>query len=1096
MTTTPLEAVRLRLTAPRALRPGGAGLRPDPTQDAVVRTVAAGGRRPVVVLGAPGTGKTTTAIEAVVAATGALALEPADVLLLSATRRGAADVRDRLSARLRRTAGQPMVRTAASAAFAILRARAARLGEPAPTLISGPEQDLLLGELLAGHAAGEGVPLDWPPSVPPAVLGLRAFRDELRDLLMRAGERGLTPADLAALGRRTARPEWVAAAALYREYLDVTLLRQATPDVGARFDPAVVVDEAAEALAAWDVEVPGAPRPRWRLVVVDDHQESTAATARLLRVLADDGTRVVLFGDPDAAVQTFRGAAPALVGRAAADGDGLGELGAEQLVLGTVWRQDPLLRTVTVGVTQQIGAVGGVAHRRAAPRPVPPVEAPVEATARVALLPSAAQEAAYVAHALRTAHLEGGVAWDGMAVIARSGGQVAALRRSLAAASVPVAVLGSDLPLRDEPAVRPLLLALRCALDPAALDAHAAVALLSSPLGGVDAVGLRRLRRALRAEELAGGGGRASDALLVEALADPARTATLPSAVRRGARRVATVLAAGRTAAATHGATAQTVLWALWSTANLAEAWRRAALAGGSTGVRADRDLDAVLGLFRAAETFVDRLPQAPVRAFVDYLESQDLPADSLAARARSREAVAVLTPAGAAGREWDVVVVAGVQEGTWPDLRLRDSLLGAQALVDLLAGRSAGGADRASAARAGVLADELRSFAVATSRARRTLLVTAVADADAQPSAFVDLVQRPEDVTRGGPDSASEGAPGMPENDQDGDPRLVGAPAPMDLRGLVAALRARLEGSVRDSAGGAVDRGAAALLARLAREGVPGADPREWYGLGEVSSTAPLWGPDEKVPVSPSKAETVGTCALRWALESAGGTAADGTSQTLGTLVHSIAQELPAGTEGELLEELDRRWSELGLRPGWPAVAERRRAERMMRRLAEYLKGAGEAVLQEAPFSVELDRAVLRGVVDRVERVGQGAVQVVDLKTGKRAPSATDAAENPQLGSYQLAVDAGAFADLPPGTRSAGARLVFLGDVGKGPTVRAQGALGPETDGPSWARTMVEGVAATMAASAFTACANDLCGLCPVRTSCPLNGEGRQVVE
>ena len=56
---------------------------------------------------------------------------------------------------------------------------------------------------------------------------------------------------------------------------------------------------------------------------------------------------------------------------------------------------------------------------------------------------------------------------------------------------------------------------------------------------------------------------------------------------------------------------------------------------------------------------------------------SQDLPADTLAARAR-REAVAVLTPAGAAGREWDLVVVAGVQDGVWPDLRLRDSVLGA----------------------------------------------------------------------------------------------------------------------------------------------------------------------------------------------------------------------------------------------------------------------------------------------------------------------------------------------------------------------------------------------------------------------------------
>ena len=1093
---SPADAAHLRLVPPALEAGSGVARTLDGSQRAVVERIASvTDRRALLVLGAPGTGKTTTVIEALARATESGGLAPDEVLVLAATRRAAADLRDRLSARLRRTAGQPMARTAASAAFAVLRTRAARLGEPPPTLISGPEQDLLLAELLAGHTAGDGVPPAWPATVAPAVLGLRAFRDELRDLLMRAAERGLTPADLAGLGERAGRPEWVAAAQVYHEYLDVTLLRQSTPDVGARFDPAVVVDEAAAALAAWADELPGIARPRWRLVVVDDHQESTAATARLLRVLADDGARIVLFADPDAAVQTFRGAAPALVGRATAGGGGLGELGADQVVLGTAWRQGAELRAVTAAVTQEIGSVGAIRHRRPGVRPAEPAPAepaptgcaPLRPAARVALLPSAAQEAAYVAHALRSAHLENGIDWGAMAVIARSGGQVAALRRALAAASVPVGVLGRELPLREEPAVRPLLLAMRCALDPTELDAEAAVGLLTSPLGGTDAVGLRRLRRALRAEELAGGGGRSSDALLVDALSDPARTATLPAGLRRGAHRLARLIVAGRAAASAPHANAQTVLWALWSAAELADGWRRAALVGGAGGARADRDLDAVLALFRAAETFVDRLPQAVPRAFVDHLQSQDLPADSLAARAASRDSVEVLTPAGAAGREWDVVVVAGVQDGTWPDLRLRDSLLGAQSLVDELAGRTTGSVAGGTQARAAVLADELRSFAVATSRARRALVVTAVAGPDAQPSAFVDLVQRPEPqgpTPRGGTST-----------DEDRDPRLVAAPAPMDLRGLVGALRARLEESVT-APGGEPDRAAARLLADLAREGVEGADPRDWYGLAGGSSTAPLWADDEVVPVSPSKAETVSTCALRWALESAGGTAADAASQTLGTLVHSIAERFPDGTEGELLDELDRRWSELGLHDGWPAVAERRRAERMVRRLAEYLKGAGTAVLREAPFSLELDRVLLRGVVDRVEDVGDGAVRVVDLKTGKRAPSAAETAQNPQLGAYQLAVDGGAVDGLAPGTRSVGAQLVFVGDVGKGPTVRAQGGLGSEAGAPSWARTMIEGVATTMAASAFTACANDLCAMCPVRTSCPLQSEGRQVVE
>lgn len=1033
----------------------------------------------LLVLGAPGTGKTAVAVEAVLAAVDH-GVAPQDVLVLAATRRGAADLRDRLSARLRRTTTSPVVRTAASAAFAVLRSRSALLREPLPTLITGPEQDLVIGDLLAGHAAGEGVPLGWPTSVPVEVLGLRGFRDELRDLLMRAAERGLGDVDLARLGAEHGRPEWVAAAAFYREYLAVTRLRQQTPDAGERFDAATVVDEAAEALQAWEDEVPGAPRPRWRLVVVDDHQESTAAMSRLLTVLAADGARLLLLADPDAAVQTFRGASPQQVAAAEAVGTGSGRFGAARVVLPTVWRHGSEVRDAVRRVTEALPTSGVAAHRSVeagrAAEPRPPGD-PV----RVALLPSTAQEAAFIAQHLRRAHLHHDAPWESMAVVARTGGQVAALRRALAAASVPVAVIGSDLALRQEPAVRPLLVALECVLEGEAteLAAEAAVTLLASPLGGLDSIGLRRLRRALRAEEIAGGGGRASDALIVEVLADPARVESLPVTVRRGAGRVARSLAAGRAAVERPGADVQTVLWALWAGADVAESWRRTALAGGAMGARADRDLDAVLALFRAAETFVDRLPQAPPRAFLEYLQSQDLPADTLAARASARGAVAVLTPAGAAGREWDHVVVAGVQDGVWPDLRLRDSLLGAGRLVEICDGRDAGPGESTAQARRAVLADELRSFLVATSRARASLLVTAVDGEDLVPSSFVDLVQVGED-----------------EQEDGRDPRRTVAGRPLDLGGIVAGLRADLEESVGTGAAtdAVPDDEAARLLAVLAREGVDGADLRQWYGLAPLSSEEPLWDADAIVPVSPSKVELVRTCALRWALESAGGTAPGATSQSLGTLVHALAHDLPRGTYAELSTELDRRWGELGLGDGWTATAERRRADRMIHRLADYLAQAGEPVLLEAPFTLDVGRARVRGTADRLERHGDGEVEVVDLKTGRRAPKQEESEENPQLGSYQLAVDSGAFEGLPEGTRSAGARLVFVGDVNKGYAERSQPALEPDETGLTHAHRAIAEAVDAMAASCFTATVNDLCPMCPARRSCPAQDDGEQV--
>ena len=1055
----------------RLLRPALAGtVEPpslDPGQAEAVRRVAAG-ERALLVLGAPGTGKSTVALESVVAAVDA-GVDPDRVLVLAASRRSAADLRDQLAARLRRTAGRGLVQTPAAAAFAILRARAGLLGEPAPTLVSGAEQDLLLGDLLAGHAAGEGVPVQWPPHVPSDALGVRAFRDELRDLLMRAAERGLAPVDLAALGVREQRPDWQAAAQVYEEYLDVLQLRSSTPDAGVRYDPAVVVDEAAQALLAWDDEVPRAPRPRWDLVVVDDHHESTSATARLLRVLADDGARLLLLADPDVAVQTFRGAVPALVGRAGVDGRGEGELGAAELVLTSVWRHGPAVRDVVRRITERVGSVGVVRHRRAVP-----VAAAPAGDARAFVLPTAAQEAAFVARRLRSAHLEDGLDWADLAVIARSGTQVTALRRALASAGVPVSVVGSDVPLREEPAVRPLLEAMAVVVGRTELDASAAARLACSPLGGLDAVALRRVRRALRAEELGAGGGRSSDALLVEALSDRDRAATLPPSVARPVHRLARILADGRDAVQRPGADAQRVLWALWDAAGLAEPWRRSALTGGAAGERADRDLDAVLALFRAAETFVDRMPRAEPGAFVDWLQAQDLPSDSIAARAR-RAAVQVLTPAGAAGREWELVVVAGVQEGTWPDLRLRDSLLGAQQLADVVSGRAVAASDaveRAAQARAAVLADELRSFAQACSRARSTLVVTAVADADSQPSPFVDLVEAADD--------------------EDKDPRRVQVDSPLDLRGLVARLRSALDAAAL--AGREPDPDVTTTLALLADRGVEGADPASWQGLAEPSSDEPLWAAGELVPVSPSRIETAQRCALRWALEAAGGTAADSGHQTLGTLVHAIAQEHPRGTRDELLAALDERWHELGLGSGWPARATRAKAEAMVGRLATYLAGAGEALLVEGGFRFETERAVVRGTADRVEAAEPGRVSVVDLKTGKTVPPQDKAEENPQLAAYQLAVDAGAFGSLPEGTTSAGATLVYLGTGAKA-AVRAQPALEVEPDGSSWARTLVDSVAESMAASTFVATANDQCDRCPVRRACPVRGEGGQVV-
>jgi superfamily I DNA/RNA helicase len=1059
-TAFPLRGVDVRLRRERL-----SGAAPTVLDDAQRRVVSHRGG-PLRVLGGPGSGKTTVLVEAVVDRVERAELTAGQVLVLAPTRLAAARLREQVTARLARTVREPLVRTPQSLAFGVLRRVAARSGGPAPRLISGPEQDLVLRELLAGHAAGAGLPPRWPDELLGA-LGTRGFRAELRDLLMRAVERGLDPAELARLGLDHGRPEWLAAAQVLDEYLGVTGL--ATP--GA-YDPAAIAVTAAAELSA-DDELLAQVREQARCIAVDDAHEATPAVAELVSVLAGPRGDLLLAGDPDAVTQSFRGADPGLL-----LGDGPDSPAVVRTVhLTTSWRQGSALRAVTRRVAERIGALGGGGQRDLVPADRLP-----EGRCEVHVLRSAVHEASFVAELLRRQHLEHGIDWADMAVVVRGGARSATLRRVLTAAGVPVEVPLSELPVRDQPAVVPLLDVLEISLAlaagrPAPLDGERAAALLTSPLGGADAVALRRLRRALRAGELADGGGRTSDELLVAALLDPVRLATVDAGTAAPAHRVARVVAEGTQAAATEGATAEQVLWAIWRGSRLQDAWRRTALAGGQAGARADRHLDAVVALFDAAARFVDRLPGAGAGQFVEHLRGQDIPGDTLAERGAATSSVALVTPAGAAGREWRVVAVAGVQEGVWPDLRLRGSLLGSEHLVDVLTGRPA----TPRAALAAVRDDECRLLHVAVSRARELLVVTAVRSEDEQPSSYLDLIDPPP-----------EGSVPSARWDAEGQRRLTPAPRPLSLSGLTAALRQTVTDPTAPP--GRVDQ-AAAQLAALAGAGVPGADPMDWYGLEPLSDPRPLRLDDEPpVRVSPSAVDDFDRCSLRWLLSTAGGRSPSSAAQGLGNLVHDLARDFPKADRDELLTELRRRWQVLGLGKGWVGDSERARAERVVGKLADYLAEHSWDLLDvERGFEVPVDLpggpALVTGRVDRLERDQDGRLRVVDLKTGKRAPAASDLEGHAQLGVYQVAVQHGAFAE---GDRTAGATLAQLGSGEKNVKVQHQDAL---PDGGDWAVDLLGAVASGMAGDTFAATVNDLCERCPLRGSCPAVADGRTVV-
>jgi RecB family exonuclease len=339
------------------------------------------------------------------------------------------------------------------------------------------------------------------------------------------------------------------------------------------------------------------------------------------------------------------------------------------------------------------------------------------------------------------------------------------------------------------------------------------------------------------------------------------------------------------------------------------------------------------------------------------------------------------------------------------------------------------------------VRGDELRLFALAASRARRQLVLSCTANDDEQPSMLMGYaVERVRPRRR-----------------------------PLHLRGLV--------GTLRREAIASTDPEAAAALALLAEEGVPGAHPDDWYGLAEPSTTAPLVDldadPEAFVAVSPSQIDRAEESPLGWFIDHVA-SPPSGIAASIGTLVHAVVEEAGARADGDTSVEtlwaaVEERWRDLRFEAGWVAERERRGARRMIEGAAGYLANfdddAKVLLGAEGRFTLIVDRLRLTGTIDRVEASPDGTTVIVDLKTGRTPPTAEQTAQHPQLASYQLAARAGA---VPNAGAIGGAKLVYLAKParGLGYTERVQHPFDEEAEAAF--RERLAAVGRTMAGNTF----------------------------
>jgi RecB family exonuclease len=491
--------------------------------------------------------------------------------------------------------------------------------------------------------------------------------------------------------------------------------------------------------------------------------------------------------------------------------------------------------------------------------------------------------------------------------------------------------------------------------------------------------------------------------------------------------------------------------WQVWSSSSYYQRMAEAACRDSSD--PANAALDALVAFSQALERFVERRRGAgSISQYVSESVRADFGSDPWLRPPRVKPGVALVSFHGSKGREWDTVVVAGCLDAWIPKGRR------SQGLFDPFALQTPDVSDRQLEA----IADDRRTFYVAATRGRsRTIFtVSPPTGGRARPSRFLAELA-------GEPPAEVEAAQ-LP---------------PLTTGELSARLRRALTSPESVS-----EERVAALIA-LAE--MPGTDPQRWYGRWDWTSGATPLVEGGVLRTSYSRLGAYENCGLQYVLQSVLGLDPASThSMKFGTWIHALFQAVHEGRITDaptLLSEYEQIFD----RSIFPNATVARQFERDGRRMLQVFWEREEldrVVSAEHEFEFEYAGAVLRGRIDRIDRVGK-VLKLTDYKTAKWAPSRVDAERSLQLAIYHLA------AKTDPELAQLGvpevARLVYPGAIDR------YGRYAVLTQNSEQAEKVLSDLPVKISGvleERFNPSPEADCFFCKMRPLCPLWPEGREV--